>query len=451
MGEKMVSEVDLERYSAVLPVKRFGRRPTFYDNMDMTRINHGKWRLVSGTPTFSGGILHLYDVGAASELRSDGHRCAYGTAVFYAKLDDANSIIGFDDGVGNFVRVLNGKFEAANAQAGTVEQAAVLFDLTAYHLYVIVWHPFGCELWVDNVLKALLVSVTPTMALPIRLYAPVGGHLYVNSAQVVKEDEQADPLGNPFFPKDINRLISSLRPTGEVVWQSPFSNAGVPKVEDWWIYWDGAAPAPSTANDTAQEKGFVNGQSIRVETKAAANKFSGIARNFPRFKAKRIGFEVWFAIEEYTNLEYLALMIDRYDNTGYDAGLMFYELTGATAGRWKYATGSSGSYPPSSTELWSQWLYYSAAYGGKPGVPLYWHHAKLVTDFDAGKYVSFECDDKHSEQGDASVDLRTITDFRYTSPVESQIIDVAFEIRSKAAAVVKAWLGAAIVTIEEGI
>lgn len=206
--------MNIKRADIAVPIRSVGgmRRPAWFENFDLTKVHHGKWKLVSGSVSFSGGIVTLYDAGAASELRSDGAKFLYGALLIYAKLRDTNSIIGFDDGSGNYVRITNDKFEVANGQAGTSDSQAVTIDETAYHNYLIVWNPWGCELWIDGVLTATILTLMPNVELPVRLYAPSGGYCYVNSFHLWQDNPLVGPLGHQFYPKDLNWLIPSLRP-----------------------------------------------------------------------------------------------------------------------------------------------------------------------------------------------------------------------------------------------
>lgn len=451
------SEVDIEAISKLIPGMRIGsvRTPAWLENFALEKVHHGKWNLVSGSTSFSGGILTLYNAGAASEMKS-APTFMYGTLLIYAKLRDTNSIIGFDDGSGNHVRITNNQFQVANAQATTSSNAAVTIDETAYHQYLIRWDILGCELWIDGVKVATVLTVAPHLELPIRLLAPSGGYLDVNAFHLWQDNPLVDPLGHQFYPKDINRLIPSINPTGRVIFQDPIDNSKGMDLKNWQAYYAGGAYT-QIENCTTQNLAFLGGQSIRL--KPTTTSWIGITKTLGFQPSKRFGIEAWLALEgdtthggaaaPHTYVDYIRLFIDWYETAFFYAGAIQWVPTAALIGKWQYMEGEAGAYNPKDWPGFTQKLMMTCMrdYSGWGEDFYYWLYFKMIVDFDARKYTFFQSQDQRM-----GVEQALIADSvqKYTASIEDKTLDFGIEYKlASAAHTPSLYIGAVIFTDEE--
>lgn len=104
-------------------------------------------------------------------------------------------------------------------------------------------------------------------------------------------------------------------------------------------YWNSTLP-PTVQNGAAQNKVFMGGQSILIQSAAEASKYCGVVKNLPYLPTKRLGIEGFFAFEDWQYIEYIGFMIDRYTLTDFKAAFIRYKPLTVTTGKLQYATGS---------------------------------------------------------------------------------------------------------------
>ena len=168
---------------------------------------------------------------------------------------------------------------------------------------------------------------------------------------------------NP-YAKDINRLISSLVPSGKVVFQDDFENTA--------LKWRNTLG--TTARDTTNYFPFMGNACLQIDTAAVIESRNETYKRLHALRNMRMGLEMWFLLPSFANINYIQFSLDR------DGPVRNAEI----------------QYDPVTTNL----SYYNSA-GGLTnfGTLPNWHidayqHMKLIADLVTGYYVSFEIGDE---------------------------------------------------------
>jgi len=214
------------------------------------------------------------------------------------------------------------------------------------------------------------------------------------------------PLFSVKFPliraKDINRLITSLSPTGKIIMQDDMEDAPI----KWGKY--GHVDATVTQDTTYP---FSGGASMKLWTPLVAEALCEALRFFSHVPQPRLGLEGWFAI--YPGATYDRFQLGFEWNDGTNA---YYALLRYVRGeeKWKIASkdGALIEIPelPAPTE------------GISSGV-LYWYHIKLIADFNTYTYVKVV-------YGNREVDLSNYEMWTKPSTVFKGTFHILWEIRN---------------------
>lgn len=186
---------------------------------------------------------------------------------------------------------------------------------------------------------------------------------------------------NLIEPKDINRLITSLYPGGNVLYQDDFEAS---KVSNFYREGD----TGYTVQITSTEASLRGSKCMEFFPALGDNKYVrwGILTSIP--PSRRIGLELWWRTSrnylDWNYLKFIAFWLVLYEEgeTGetqeWVANLRFTPIKTDNyvyKGVWSYAD-KNGNYQPLGTQYLSE-------------AQLLWNHLKLVVDFASQKYVSF--------------------------------------------------------------
>jgi hypothetical protein len=216
------------------------------------------------------------------------------------------------------------------------------------------------------------------------------------------------------FAKDINRLITSLHPTGKIVLQDGFeathlnwqdlSNVGGSSVRDATRAFDGEASLKLTSSAVAWEMG-------------SAYRHIGLP------PSPRLGLEAWFATEG-ANVYNMQFELGWHDSVNLYTAVVFYN----TVPREWYYINVAGN----PVKIGDQWI---------TGEYDQWHNVKFVADFLRREYISLVCDNM-------VFPIRGLGVTVALSAVTAHLT-IRFYVFTRAAAAVTGYIDNVIVTTEE--
>lgn len=196
---------------------------------------------------------------------------------------------------------------------------------------------------------------------------PTGPLSYSRMVQALRE--ALGPWGPSLLAaKDINRLISSISPTGKVIVQDAFEVNAV----HWLQFGSGGVIALSTAY------AFQGNAAMRLTTQAVADQTCEAGRLIGFLRSGRIGFESWFSFSgvDPALISGVYWRICKFGDLNRESyNLVYIPLTGT----WQIIVGNVYE------------TIFKAEMNYEAGV---WHHVKLCADLDVGRYISVEADDQ---------------------------------------------------------
>ena len=170
---------------------------------------------------------------------------------------------------------------------------------------------------------------------------------------------------NP-YAKDINRLISSISPSGKIVLQEDFENTAPTTIP--WTLWNPGTIAYSTAF------AFRGQGSLLLTSTAVAGTVTNVRRHFSRLPNEMMGLEFWCrALDADTREIRLGVYV-------YDGTHLRYCLA-----RYTFATELWAVYTPTG------WINIGSFRYQNIVADECWTHLKIIGDPVSGNSVSLEC------------------------------------------------------------